>query len=87
MFNTDRMFNVNAKDAAMAGMAVITKLQDYIPEVQVLALALTFREVCESVGLHAGTALTAAGRISEMESQTSPELRALADYIKNEVRL
>jgi len=86
MFDTDRMYGASFKDAAMGAMAVVTKLQDYRSEVQVLALGLTFRQMCQHFNVRPVAALEAAGRIFEMESPVSPELRAMAEYIKHEIK-
>lgn len=86
MFDPDRMHLTDYRRPAQAAMAVVSKLQTYPSEVQVLGAGLVFLKLCEHFGVRPIRALEAAGKLFQIESASSMELRAFAQYIRREVK-
>lgn len=70
---------------AQAAMAVVSKLQQFRSEDQVLGAALVFVKLCDHYGVRPVAALEAAAKMFAIESPGSMELRAFAQYIEKEI--
>ena len=84
MFDRDRMNNAAFKLVGQGAMAVVSRLQDFDPEVRVLALAAVFAQVCKLYRVQPMDAMDTAGRVAERRGQ-SAELRAMNMYVEKEM--
>jgi hypothetical protein len=84
-FDKDRMNNADFKRVGMGAMAVVSRLQDFPPEVRVLALAAVFAQVCKLYKVRPMDAMDTASRVAERKGQ-SDELRAVNMYVEKEMK-
>jgi hypothetical protein len=76
---------VSGKRVGPAAMHVVDKLQGFTPEEQVAGFGLAFLLTCKKVGIYPGNVLSVCSRMLEDYKIAFPEVRALRDYIENEV--
>lgn len=86
MFDPDKMHLGLYQRPAEAAMAVITKLQNFRSEEQVLGAGLVFVKLCEHFNVRPIAVLEAANKMFRTDSVGSAEMRALAEYIKHEIK-
>lgn len=84
-FDKDRLNNADFRQVGYASMGVISRLQDFKPEVRVLALAAVFAQVCKLYKVRPVEAMDIADRVAAEKSVKSDELRAVNVYVKKEM--
>ena len=73
--------------ALHAAFTALDGVQALPPHLQVIGLAVLFREMCVRLGLDISQVLNAAERIAhDADSHYTPHLRALHAYIDNEIK-
>lgn len=78
---------VNALMAVQAAYAAVSAVQTYTPGEQVAALAIALRVAAQHTGIGVGELLDKASRMdAHADTNYTREIRALREYIKNEVR-
>lgn len=84
--NRDLMHMAQPLDVARSSMAVIDRIQDYRPEVQVLAAAAVFLTLANHWGVPAQDAFTAVTNVmNERDGKRRVEFEAVDAYVENEL--
>lgn len=81
----DLLNMTGVKPAANAAMAVIDRLQDYPPHVQVVGLAAGFLSMASHLGIPAQDVFTVTTNIINDQEGKRPEFKAVDAYLKGEV--
>lgn len=85
-FDKDRMNSASFREVGHGSMAVVSRLQDFRPEVRVLALAAVFAQVCKLYKVRPMDAMETAGRIAQERAKDSDEIRAVTMYVEKEMK-
>lgn len=83
--NESAMALVNGKHAGPAAMRVINEMQHLSPELQCVGGAMAFLLMCDQAQCHPGNAMGIAKNLLADAATYWPEVRALKDYVKNEL--
>lgn len=85
--NPDSRNNVKPFPALHAAFTALDGVQSLPPHMQVVGVAVLFREMCIRLGLDKAQVLNAAERIAhDADSHYTHHLRALHAYIDNELK-
>jgi hypothetical protein len=76
---------VDPARAAQVAFSLIDRLQNHDAELQVAATALVFLATCKRLKAHPGTVMTTAGNIVKRCEADVVELRALRQYLQEEI--
>lgn len=76
---------VDPSKSAQCAFSALNQMQSYDSEVQAAAAGLMFLAVCRRLRLHPGTVLATAGNVLERTEQDVVELRALRQYMQEEL--
>lgn len=83
----DKAANAALPEVTSASMSVIDVLQSYHPGIQALALAVTFRTLCEVADVTPQDVFVYAGNaMRDKEGTERVGFRAVKSYMKNELR-
>jgi hypothetical protein len=77
---------VKAGHAGQAAMGVIDSAQRHPAPVQAVGVALAFVLMMKHLGTHPGDVLSVAQNILDSDLQHQPEIRAVREYVKKEIR-
>lgn len=87
MLNKDQLSMVPAHPTMQTAYGALTAVQDATPAAQVMAQALLFVQLCDTLKLDPGQMIDAGRRMSRTAADHySIELRAMRDYIVNEIQ-
>jgi hypothetical protein len=85
--NIDKLNSTAAHQVAVVGFRVIDSLQDHPREMQLNALAVLYKLITEEFGLKHNDLLTRADLIiADADMYYSTEIKALRDYIREELK-
>lgn len=83
--NRDLMNTMPVKAAALASMTVIDALQDYTPEMQLVALTATYKLMTERYDVSPHDVFTVADNVMHHADGRRVEFKAIADYLEGEL--
>ena len=81
----DSFNSVPIRNVTAASMTVLDRLQNFTPEVQVLASAAVFLTLCENLGTPAQEAFTTVKNVINGAEGKRSEFLALDAYVKGEI--
>lgn len=85
-FDRDRMQNANLLMARRASITTLDALQNFKPAVQVVALAVTFRLMAESLGVQPQDVFASVGQMMKHAENTGrTEFRSVKMYMEGEL--
>lgn len=85
-FDYAKMVNAPSKDVAQAAFKLVDRLQSYSPEIQSVAAAALFMQVCQVHGVEPQDVFRAAANMAaDSIHGERPEFRALRLYTEHEL--
>jgi len=84
--HSDLLRNTPIEPACRASMAVIDKLQDYSPEVQILGVGATLKVIAEIYKVNLGDILSIIDNIMHYSEGKRPEFAAVEEYVRKELK-
>ena len=86
MLDLDKLGCVSPKASGPVAMELINILQHKRRETQAAAIGIAFVLLCDKVGARYGDVIQHAQNVLKSDLRFSPEVRAVREYIKNEIR-
>lgn len=86
LLDGDRLHLVGLRPVGNAAMAVTDAIQRFRPEEQVVGAAAFFLLLCDRYQIDAGEAFRIASRVLKARHEGRPELNAVQDYMRYELR-
>lgn len=83
--DTDKLNNIEVKEAANASMEIVNLIQNMAPHVRVVACSVVFCLVCERYKMNPQSAFSVMQHIMNHADGRRPEFAAIRDYLRNEM--
>ena len=85
MIDPDKINNIDAVSVAGAALAVVDRVQDERPELQVVAIASAFSVFCRKHGQDPAEVFRAATNLLATKYRDNPSFVALDNYVRYEI--